>query len=254
MEQSEFVRRLKDLSELHANGVLTDEEFDAAKEKFLEGPVPFDLSNSDQDCSVDDHADPGSASNRSGAGWSTGRGVSFSSQARSVGTVPVWTGHSGAVTSGIGGLVTLMAFLAMPMATFPFVGSMTGSTVAGYSAQLGVLGFLWLVPLAAAAVIGIAAWQVVNTLLTVQARRISLIALMVLAGVVFLDYIAVLTAVQYEIDSIGSRASVSATAFTGAGFWIALIGMAASIIGAALEMRSHQSIAPDGSLAWASHP
>jgi hypothetical protein len=248
MEQSEFVRRLKDLSELHANGVLTDEEFGVAKEKFLGEPVSFDLSDSRQGRPENDHVDPGSTSNRSGVGWPTGRGASFPSLARGVGPVPVWTGHSGAITSGIGGLVTLMAFLAMPMATFPLVGSMTGPTVAGYSAQLGALGCLWLVPLAAAAVTGIAAWQVIGTSLTMQARRIGSIALMVLAGLVVVDYIVVLTAVQYEIDSVGSRASVSATAFTGAGFWIALIGMAASLIGAGLEIRSHQPITPDNTL------
>lgn len=237
MERSEFVRQLKDLSELHANEVLTDEEFGAAKEKLLGEPVPFDLSDSRQDRYESDHADHGSASNRSGASWPTDRNARFPSSL--VEPVPAWTGHSGAVISGIGGLVTLMAFLTMPMATFPFLGSMTGPTIASYSTQLGALGFLWLVPLVAAAVAGIAAWQVIGTSLTMQERRIGSIALMVLAGLVILDYIGVLTAVQYKIDS------VDATTFTGAGFWIALIGMTASIIGAGLEIRSHQPIIPD---------
>ncbi|MGH3925309.1 MAG: hypothetical protein ACRDTT_21020 [Pseudonocardiaceae bacterium] len=70
-----------------------------------------------------------------------------------------WAGRSGAVVAGGGGLVTLLAFLAMPIAMVPFFGSITGVSLAGYASEVGQLAWLWLVPPIAVAVVALAARQ-----------------------------------------------------------------------------------------------
>lgn len=156
-------------------------------------------------------------------------------------------GHGGAVTAGIGGLLTLLAFLAIPIATAGIFGSITGSGLAGFASEFGPLGLLWLVPVAAAAVVLIAAWLVFGTLSTTQARKTGSIVVMALAGLAIVDYIVVLGAIESETSRSGrSGFGVSAANFIGAGFWFALIGMAVALIGARVEMQSYRPAATGG--------
>lgn len=151
-----------------------------------------------------------------------------------------WAERGGAIACIAGGLLTLLAFLVMPLATVPFLGSMTAAETAAFSTEFGVLGLLYLVPLFAAAVVGTAGWQVFDPG-SQSRRRAGSITVLLLAGLVVLDYLVVIGALQAQASEFGG----SAPSLTGAGFWFALIGMFVAGIGAPLDERSTQRAAGD---------
>ncbi|WP_448627600.1 hypothetical protein [Geodermatophilus sp. URMC 64] len=200
----ELSARLQALADLHVAGTLTAEEFAAAKTRVLE-----------------EAAGAGPVAHPAG-GPSAGRLV----------------GHGGAVTAGAGGVLTLLAFLAFPLGTVPFFGSITAASLAGMSSEVGELGLLWLIPLIAVAVAGTGAWLAFAAPPGEQVRRASTVVA-VLAGVVVLVYVVALVAVQSELSDSGATATgMSAAGLAGAGFWFALLGMAAAAIGAVVEKRT----------------
>jgi hypothetical protein len=138
-----------------------------------------------------------------------------------------------------GGALTLLAFFAMPLVTVPIFGSLTGAGVAELSAQIGALGWLWLVPLSALAVAGIGAWQSLAADIPAQQRRTTSMTVTAAAGLVVLIYLIAIVAVQSEIsDAGGSRYGVSAGSILGAGFWIAMLAMIAAGAAAVVDLRS----------------
>lgn len=250
MDESGLVRQLKELSELHATGAITDEEFVAAKAALLGGPRPGAASPGPGPVPKVASGGPawlGGVPSGAGPVAPTGPDTADlrSSPPGGGSTAPTsagrWVGHGGAITSGVGGLVTLLAFVALPLATVPFLGSITGANAAGFASQFGALGLLWLVPLLAVAVVGIAGWQIFGT--AGGQVRAGSITIMVLAALVVLVYLIVLGAVQAETSKLG----VSAPSFFGVGFWFAALAIVAAGIGGAVEMAAaSRSAAPGG--------
>lgn len=259
MNGSELVRQLRELAELHTSGAITTDEFSLAKAQLLRGTAPYS-SDAGSHGSSAEHLDPmapdpgapdpAQLSSRppqhpgsyqplvtatpappvtANVGSNPGKPVAQSAS-------PVW---AGAITALVGGLVTLLAFLAMPVVTLPFVGSITGAGLAGLASQQGAGSFalLWLVPLAAAGVAGIGAWQLFAPSIPFGASRRASMVVLALAGATVLAYIAALAVVQSEISRSGaSQAGISAGGLVGAGFWIALLGMLAAGIAASVDL------------------
>jgi hypothetical protein len=147
------------------------------------------------------------------------------------------TGHGGALTSGIAGAVLLLAFLVLPMATLPFVGSISGSGVAGESSLFGLFGLLWLVPVEALAIMGVATLQIVAPPVQGRGFARSLTIVFVAAGV-WATYIVVLVSLQSQVSELSEELSISA--FLGVGLWFALVAAAVAAVGALVEMSARR--------------
>jgi hypothetical protein len=220
MSESELARRLQELSDLYAKGAITAEEFAAAKATVLAQPD----RSATPSATVSDR--PGGVTGTPRRRQPPGSGLS---------------GHSGAVTSAVAGLVVLVAFLAMPMATVPFFGSLTGVGMAGEASEMALLGLLWLVPLAATGIVGLAVTQIL-AVAAPSARRARSAAIIGLAVLVWLVYAVVLGSVQDKISEVsgigGFRLNVSVTDFLASGVWFAVLAAGVAGVGAWLEMTS----------------
>lgn len=141
-------------------------------------------------------------------------------------------GHAGRPGGGPvifgGALLLLLAFVALPLATSRFFGSITapGLAVEGArSGQGGIAGLLWFVPVLALAIAGTAAWLHWGSGVGGGQRRTGAAAAIAMAGVVVLVYTVV-------IGSLGGTAV--GVSFTGAGLIFALIGAATVAVGGAM--------------------
>jgi hypothetical protein len=255
MSQSELVRQLQQLSELRGKGAITDAEFAAAKQQLLTaGTAPNSPGPAGEPPMSGTQAVgagfvppnwPGNAPSH--AGWNPAQPASahpapaysapadLSRTPNQPSTGSKVTGHGGAVTSAVAGAVLLLSFLVLPMATVPFLGSISGSGVAGQSSLFGLFGLLWLVPVEALGIMGIAALQIMVRS-TLGARRARSLAIIVIAGGVWATYIVVLVSLQTQVSEISSQLSISA--FLGAGLWFALVAAAVAAVGGLVEMTS----------------
>ena len=121
-----------------------------------------------------------------------------------------------------------LAFLAMPIATIPILGSITGSGLAGQASQprAGALFLLWIIPLAALLVAGLGVWQRWGADDDPGMRRLASIWVVVLSVVAIIVYIVGAARLQALLSESGaSRFGVTASGIIGAGFWIGLLGM-----------------------------
>jgi hypothetical protein len=141
------------------------------------------------------------------------------------------------MTSAIAATVVLLAFLVLPMATVPFVGSISASGVAGESSLFGPLGLLWLIPVEALAIIGLATLQFLNPS-TREARRARSLGTILVAGAMWATYIGVLASLQSQINELSEKLSI--TAFLGYGLWFALVAAAVAAVGGLIEMTSRR--------------
>jgi len=137
----------------------------------------------------------------------------------------------------VGGLAVLLSFLVLPMATVPFLGSISGSGVAGESSLFGPFGLLWLVPTEALAIVGLAAAQVMVPR-GVAGRRIRSLGIVALAGTIWATYGGVLASLQAEVKELSSALSIGA--FLGAGLWFALVAAAVAAVGGLMQMTSRR--------------
>jgi hypothetical protein len=127
----------------------------------------------------------------------------------------------------------------MPLISVPILGSATGAGVAQLSSEIGTLALLWLVPLVGLAVTGIGARHSLIADVPAEQRRVGSIVVVAAAALVLLIYLVALAALESEVSqSPMARAGVSATSFTGAGFWIAMLAMIAAGGAAFVDLRT----------------
>jgi hypothetical protein len=119
------------------------------------------------------------------------------------------------------------------MATVPLLGSISASGVAGEWSLFGPLGLLWLVPVEALAIIGLAALQALSPS-TRETRRARSLGTILIAGAVWATYITVLVSLQSQINKLSEQLSISA--FLGYGLWFALLAAAVAAVGGMIEM------------------
>lgn len=238
MDDTNLVRHLKELSELHTSGEISTEEFSLAKARLLGQPHPtFPIA--DISPTADPPLDSVVPSDRPGIGFSAAQPIH--APPRPVKNVPQLGGENtgGIVTTG-GGVLTFLAFFAMPMAEIPLISaSATGADLASLGSEAGSLAMLWLVPVLAITVLTIGLWQRFSATATSESRKVGSHAVMALAGLIFFIYIALLVSVQSKLsDARGSTVGVNAISFTGVGFWLALIGTLVAAAGAFMVLNS----------------
>jgi hypothetical protein len=142
----------------------------------------------------------------------------------------------GGVIAVVGGALTALAYLVMPLATVPLLGSVTAPNLAGAPGDDGSLALLPLVPIAAAVIIGIGLWLLLGRPGT-RARTVGAVGILACAVLVALAYLIPLNSLNNEITSVGADIfGISATTFTGTGFWFTLIGALVAAVGAAVEL------------------
>jgi Short C-terminal domain len=277
MSAGELVRQLKALAELHTSGAISAQEFAAAKARLLGGlprppeqpvaagsavehPTPAiapasaprghgpvaprnePLPQPGLDQSYPPAVPPAATWYGSAAGPPHATPQQFPQQPAP--GAPPWQAGKGPspiraapVVVLACGLLTLLAFLAMPVATVPFFGSITGANLAAFSTESGSLAVLWLVPVAAVGVAGIGAWQQFAQSVPSRTRRRGSVAVLLLAGLVVLIYLIGLAAIETQISNSGAaEVGISAGSLAGAGFWITLLGMLAAGVAAVADL------------------
>lgn len=144
-----------------------------------------------------------------------------------------------------GGVILLLAYLAMPFVTLSFLGSVSGVQLAGYASQEETLGLLWLVFPAAAAIAGIGAWQQFATSASPAARRRGSQVALGLSTTVVIIYIIVYGVAAEAIAGSGAgRFGISASSIIGGGYWIALLAAIAAGVGATIGLLVRRLSAP----------
>lgn len=241
MQNEDLIRELNKLTEMHAAGVLSNEQFAQAKARLLAppgasaGPPPFPPAGT----YGPPPAGPATAySLAPPAGPIPGYGPPPSGPGRAGAPLPHEWLRMGIAACGA---LTLLAFFAIPLVTVPILGGITGVQAAAAGPQMGAGAFalLWLVPLASAGVCGIGVWSRFGASIVPPARRTATIAVAVLAGLVVLIYLIMLGYLQNALsDSGAGHFGVSATSFTGVGFWFALLAMLGAAGAAVVELVS----------------
>jgi hypothetical protein len=294
MDHTDVVQQLRDLSELHAAGVLGDEEFARAKRLVIESSGPGPMNPPAAAAMSEEHSDPptvpapryalesnalvsrepsthdrettpvpdppaippsdaplhtGPAERadtdripRQPAASHAGEGAAPAAPWGPRGPAPQArprAQHVGAIVAAIMAAVAGISFLALPMVSVPVLGSASGTRLASLASQPGAGGFaeLWLIPIAAVVILGLAARQLLDPPLSAGGRRVTLIPLIALATATALAYVVLLIAVQELLAGSGaSKFGSSAIDFAGVGFWLTLVGMIAAAISGGVEL------------------
>jgi hypothetical protein len=238
--------RLRELAEMRTSGALTEQEFVAGKAMLL---YPSSADAPGAACPPTPPAAPVAPPAASVAappvrdGWQPRiSSIPVQSAQLGAGNALARPGRGGrqgpAATMAAGGLLALLAFFAMPMAQVPFLASITGADLAGLPGEAGAVRLLWLVPIAAATVAGLAAWLLLGSPPVAQARRAAG-SVVLLAVAVLLAYLIAFAAVQNGINETGtSSIGVGASDLTGAGFWVTILGMLVALIGGGAYLRT----------------
>ncbi|MBV9314614.1 MAG: hypothetical protein JO100_13005 [Pseudonocardia sp.] len=144
----------------------------------------------------------------------------------------------GGIVVLLGGVLTAVAYWALPLADIPLVGSLTAPAVIKHASNSGSLGLLRLVPITAVLTILLGVWLVLRRP-TGRSRQVGSALILVCSVLGVLAYLIPLRALNKAITSSGvSFLGIHATTFTGTGFWLALIGVIISAVGVAIELAS----------------
>lgn len=212
MPEMDLARQLRELAQLHAEGAISDEEFVRAKERLL----PRASSSIPPGASAQQPAHDDEAEEREAA---------FGSPAGGLGA---------ASTALIGGLVALVAFFALPVATLPFFGRIAASDMAALAraSKESSLAVLWLIPAMAAATAGLTARVRFASDVTPALRRGTFFTVFALSALILVIYLFVLVRLQFAMQQSGGLIrGPRATDFMGAGFWV--VAAAAVVAGGA---------------------
>lgn len=146
-------------------------------------------------------------------------------------------GTSGGVVAIIGGLTIGLAYVFLPVATIPLIGSVNASDLASAAPQATSLSLLHIVPVAALITLGIGLWLVLGKP-DPRAQRGTAIALVVCAVAVAIAYLWPFARLQDELSGSGvsSDLGVTATTFTGIGFWLAIVAAIVTAAAAFVEV------------------
>ena len=156
-------------------------------------------------------------------------------------------GTAGRVTGGVmgltGGLVNGLVYLLLPAATIPLVGSLRAPELAGAAPTATSLSLLPVVPVVAVVCAAVGLWLIIGRPLG-SARRIGAWALIGGAAIIGIAYLFPFARVQDELSGSGVTSyGITATSFTGSGFWLALIGAVVTAAGGIVELTGARAAA-----------
>jgi hypothetical protein len=154
---------------------------------------------------------------------------------------------AGTILGGViaigGGLINGLTYLMLPVATIPLVGSLSAPDLASAAPQAPSLALLHIVPVAALATVGVGVWLIIGRPAG-RAQRIGAVALLGCAAAIALAYLWPFARLQDELSSSGvSSLGITATTFTGVGFWLAVIAAIATAAGGVIELSGSRAAA-----------
>ena len=155
---------------------------------------------------------------------------------------------AGRVTGGvlglIGGAVNVGVYLVLPAATIPLVGSLRAPDLAGAApTATSSLSLLPVVPVAAVLGAAVGLWLIIGKP-AARSQRIGAAALIGFAAVIAVAYLLPFARVQDELSGSGvSSYGITATTFTGSGFWLALISAVVTAAGGIVELTGSRAAA-----------
>jgi hypothetical protein len=143
--------------------------------------------------------------------------------------------RTGASIILIGGILIALAYWVLPVATVPLIGSVSAPTLTDQSSSITSFSLLGLVPLTVVLIIAAGGWLLARPV--GGASSIAAIVALVCAGVTALAYLVPLAKVDDALDSAGADSlGIETTNLTGVGFWVALIGVVVTALGAITEL------------------
>lgn len=150
------------------------------------------------------------------------------------------TRTAGRVTGGViglvGGVVSGLVYLVLPAATIPLVGSLRAPDLAGAAPTATSFSLLPVVPVAAVVAALVGLWLIVGKPAG-RSQRIGAAVLIGCAAIIAVAYLLPFSRVQDELTGSGvSSYGITATTFTGSGFWLALIGAVVIAAGGIIEL------------------
>lgn len=149
---------------------------------------------------------------------------------------------TGGVLGLVGGAVNGLVYLILPAATIPLVGSLRAPELAGAAPTATSLSLLPIVPVAAVLGIGLGIWLIMGKP-TGRSQRIGAFGLIGCAALVAVAYLLPFARVQDELSGSGvSSYGITATTFTGSGFWLALIGAVVIAAGGIVELTGSKAM------------
>jgi hypothetical protein len=151
----------------------------------------------------------------------------------------------GSLIAAAGGVLIELAYLTMPVATVPLIGSITAPALASEASYSGSLALLHLVPITAAIIIGIGLWLRLGNLSRAVAR-IAAVGILGCSLLAALAYLVPFNSLNNDIQSSWvSMFGIDATSFTGIGFWVALLGTIAAASGAIIDLARARVVGGD---------
>lgn len=159
------------------------------------------------------------------------------SERRAAGRVP------GGVIALCGGLINGLTYLLLPVATIPLVGSLAAPDLAGAAPEAPSLALLHIVPVAVLVAIGISLWLLIGKPAG-RAQRVGGAALIGCAAVIAIAYLWPFARLQDELSGSGvASLGITATTFTGIGFWLAVIAAIVTATGGIVELTGSRTVA-----------
>lgn len=150
---------------------------------------------------------------------------------------------SGGVIALCGGVVGGLTYLLLPVATIPLVGSLAAPDLAGAAPEAPSLALLHIVPVAVLVTIGVGLWLLIGKPAG-RAQRIGGVVLIGCAAVIAFAYLWPFARLQDELSGSGvSSLGITATTFTGIGFWLAVIAAVVTATGGIVELTGARAAA-----------
>jgi hypothetical protein len=143
----------------------------------------------------------------------------------------------------VGGLVNCLAYLLLPAAAIPLVGSLRAPELAGAAPSATSLSLLPVVPVVAVISAAVGLWLIVGRPAG-RTRRIAAGMLVGCAAIIAVAYLLPFARVQDQLSGSGVTSyGITATSFTGSGFWLALIGAVVTAAGGIVEFTGARAAA-----------
>lgn len=146
--------------------------------------------------------------------------------------------RTGGVIAVVGGLLAALAYWVMPVATIPLVGSVTAPALIEEASDAASLGLLRIVPVTVILTILLGFWLLLARP-SGRFRPVAAVVVLLCSLLTVVAYLIPLGRIDNAITSSGAaELGIRATTFTGAGFWLAIIGAVVAAIGAIVELSS----------------
>jgi hypothetical protein len=152
---------------------------------------------------------------------------------------------SGGVIAIVGGLISGLTYILLPVATIPLVGSLRAPDLASAAPEAPSLALLQIVPVAALISLGLGLWLVIGKP-GGSAQRVMAVVLLVCAAANAIAYLWPFSRLQDELNGSGvSSYGITATTFTGIGFWLGVIAAIIIAAGGVMELTGARAATAD---------